>query len=364
MRDLINIDFPFSADDTAKSRVLVLDTGPDRAFRAMIKAWKEIPEFQVVVNTFQVPAADCDWLSQQHSDVIQVKIDPLNEFELIEHVEKMGGYSIITTRLNVPFKRPLLEVLSSPTQAQPLKILGQAGSTVSHIDLTAAKEHNVVVTYTPGANANAVAEFVMAQLFSLVRSLSEYNQLTHDKVWSKYSLPSRDELNEKTLGLIGFGHIARAVSLKARVLGMSVISYTRTQPKTETMGVEFVPDLETLLRKANIISLHIPFSSSTKNLIGKKEITLMQEGSYLINTSRGGIVDEEAVAQELKKVNSKLAGVAFDVFENEAGDFDSPLIGCKKALLTPHIAGTTNAALTNTATQLVNNISAIYLNLF
>ena len=340
-------------------RVLVLDTGPDKAFQEMLRAWKKIPKLQIVINTFQLPSADCAWLTQHYPDILQVKIDAMKQPELIEHVKKMGGYSIITTRLNVPFRRPLLEALSSPIHEQPLQILGQAGSTISHFDLVAATEHNIAVTYTPGANANAVAEFVIAQLFTLIRSLTEYNQLTHARTWSKYSLPSRDELSEKTLGLIGFGHIARAVSIKAKALGLSVISYTRTPPEMEPLGIEFTHDLETLLRKANIISLHVPFSPSTKHLIGKKEIALMQEGTYLINTSRGGIVDEEAVVKELQKVDSKLAGVAFDVFEHEGEYFNSPLIGCTKALLTPHIAGTTHAGLTNTATQLVNNISEI-----
>ncbi len=262
-------------------------------------------------------------------------------------------------RINIPFPAILIEALTAPDLDQPLKILGEAGSNVTHIDLAAATKCGVAVTYTPGANANGVAEFTLTQIFCLLRSVCEYNRLSHEGIWSKYLVPSGEEVSGKTLGLIGFGPIAQALSVKAQALGMKVIVYTRTPDKTLT-GVEFVPDLATLLQKANIVSLHLPLTSATKGLIGEKEIALMQPGSYLINTSRGGIVDEVALAKELQKLDSRLAGVAFDVFEfEEEGRFRTPLQHCKNALLTPHVAGTTNTALTNAAVQLVKNMRAI-----
>ncbi|GEM_PF-373294 len=352
----------FSRNMLSSLRVLILNTAPGKALHATLKTWQKIPDIQLTINNFQLPFEDCEWLRQHYPNVMQVKVNPLNRSEFIEHIKKAEGYTIITTRLNVPFDQPLLRTLTASNQTQPLKILGQAGSTISHIDLATATEQGVAVTYTPGANANAVAEFVMAQIFNLTRSLIEYNQFSHDKMWSKYSIPPQEELSEKTLGLIGFGHIGRAVSMKAKALGMHVIAYARTQPKDNDMiGIEFSPTLHNLISKANIISLHLPLTSSTKRLIGEKEIASMQNGSYLINTARGEIVDEEAVAKELQKLDSKLVGVAFDVFENEGAKFQSPLIGCKRAILTPHIAGTTNTALTNVAVQLVNNIQNILL---
>jgi phosphoglycerate dehydrogenase-like enzyme len=342
-------------------RVLILQTAPGRALQASLKEWQKTPNLHLTINTFQLPDVDGDFLREQYPQITQVKFDPFDPSLLIEQVKRANGYSIITMRINVPFPASMLEALTASDLKQPLKILGEAGSNVSHVDLVAAKKYNVSVTYTPGANANGVAEFTLAQIFCLLRSLCEYNQYTHDGMWAKYLLPPQEELNRKILGLIGFGHVARAVSQKAQALGMEVMVYTRTPSNTESeSNITFVHDLRSLLRKANIISLHIPLTPATKQLLGANEIAMMQPGSYIINTARGGIVDEAAIAKELQKPDSILAGVAFDVFENEEeGRFQSPLINCKNALLTPHVAGTTNTALTDAATQLVKNISAI-----
>lgn len=345
-------------------RVLILQTAPGHALQASLSEWQKIPETQLTINTFQLPEADCHWLKEQYPQINQLQFDPFDTSALIAEVKRVDGYSVITMRINIPFSAKLLETLASTEYSQPLKIIGEAGSTVSHVDLSAATKCGIAVTYTPGANANGVAEFTLAQMFCLLRSLCEYNRLSHDRVWSKYLLPPREELNGKVLGLIGFGHIAQAVALKAKALGMNIMVYTRTPSKMNNIsGIIIAPDLSTLLRKANIISLHIPLTPSTRHLIGEKEITLMQMGSYIINTARGGIVDEVAVAKELQKSDSRLAGVAFDVFENEEeGRFKTPLINCEKALLTPHVAGTTDRALTDAATQAVKNIGAILSN--
>jgi D-3-phosphoglycerate dehydrogenase len=338
------------------AKILVLDTAPGVALKNMLKTWQKIPDTHVVVNTSTLPSDDKTWLSQQ-SSVSQINFDPLNESELIKHIKNAGGYPIITTRLNVPFKKDLLQELASKNYANPLTIIGQAGSTTSHIDIATATQCNIAVTHTPGANANAVAEYVIAQILNLLRGTSIYNQSCHAGTWSKYLIPPVGELSEKTIGLIGFGHIAKAVTFKAKALGMPVMAYSRSHKNFE--GVTFTSELKTLLTSADFISVHVPFTAETKNLISKNEISLMKNGSFIINTSRGGIVNEDDIAVELKNPNSKLAGVAFDVFEQEGEKFASPLIGCKNAILTPHIAGTTNAALSNTATQLVENIISI-----
>lgn len=347
-------------------RVLILDSAPGKALKKSIHAWKEISNIQISINNFNLPSEDIKWIHEQKeknqdfsSTVHEVSFDPLNTSKLLEHVLSQDGYDVITTRLNVPFKKPLFESLTSQKISQPLRIIGQAGGSVSHIDLLTACEKNVAVIFSPGANANAVAEFVLAQIFNLTRNIVTYNELTHKNEWSKYSFPPSSELSEKTLGLIGYGHIAKTVSIKARALGIPVIIYSRTDPKLEENSkLFFTPNLDNFLSKADIISVHVPFSSETKHLIGAKEISKMKNGVFIINTSRGGIIDEEALANELKNPKSKIAGVAFDVFENEGSKFQSPLSGCPRTILTPHIAGTTEKALTFIAEHLVGDIQS------
>lgn len=350
-------------DDRALNRThyaLAVDMAPGNALKSMIMEWQKNSNVKIDVNVYQLPLEDREWLSQQ-KNIGQVNFDPLDEDVFIQHYSKVGGYSIITTRLNIPFKKKLLAKFSSKEHTRPLKIIGQAGSTVSHIDLIAATECNIAVTYTPGANANAVAEYVLAQIFNLTRSLIFYNQASHEGIWAKYLKQPMDELNEKVLGIIGYGHIGKVVSNKAAALGMPIMVYSRnsSQQSVNDKKMIITSHIHDLLGAADIISLHVPFTSETNNLISAKEISMMKRGAFIINTSRGGIVDENAIAAELLKPNPKLAGVAFDVFEDEGRKFNSPLIGCKNAILTPHIAGTTNAALSRAAVQMVINIIAI-----
>ncbi len=336
---------------------LILTVAPGQALKNMVQKWKTtMPNVQLVINSKHLPSVDRSWLTQQ--TITQVDFDPLSSDELLEHFNKSGGYPIIGTRLNIPFKEPLLKALASKDHAHPLKIIGQAGSAISHIDLLAAEKYNIKVICTPGANAKAVAEYVVAQIFNLTRSLDTFHRHSQQGTWFKYSLPPQSEIHEKTLGLIGYGYIGKELGKKAQDLGMEVMIFTRTTPDCSDLGrIKVVENLETLLKQADIISIHAPLTPATKGLIGAREIGLMKEGSYLINTARGGIVDEAAVAEELRKPNSRLAGAAFDVFAIEGEKFTSPLIGTK-AILTPHIAGTTTLALSCAATQMVENIHA------
>jgi phosphoglycerate dehydrogenase-like enzyme len=342
-------------------RVFILDTAPGSSLQAMLASWEMHSNLTLTLNNFHLPTSDRLFLDKTYPTISQVSFDPLDSIELVRQWDSAEGYSILTTRQNIPLKNALLTTLTDQKYQQPLRIIGQAGSTVSHIDLVTATQKNIAVTYTPGANAHSVAEFVLGQIFNLTRSLIQYNQFSHNNEWAKYLLPPQEEIKNKCLGIIGFGHIGNVLAQKASLLGMPIIVYTRTIPKNSSTvnTIQFVTELEALLYQANIISVHVPFTASTANLISEKEITLLQKGSFLINTSRGGIVDEHAIAHELNKENSKLAGVAFDVFKNEASHFTTPLIGCKNALLTPHIAGTTHTALTNAALQLINNIMDI-----
>lgn len=339
-------------------KFFVLDTAPGIALRAMLTASKKIVGTHLTINTFNLPHDDRVFLQKNFSNINAIKIDPKASPEWMEYIRNMRGCSIITMRQNVPFTSEMIQQLVA--QPEPLRIIGQAGSTVSHIDVDAAKKQHVDVVYTPGANANAVAEFALSQLLYLMKNLATYHRYSEEKIWSKHLLSPRNELHEKVLGIIGFGYIGKMLCMKAQALGMRVIAYTRTKNNPDsTRELTFTNNLETLLANADVISVHVPLNTETKNMISEREIALMKQGSFIINTARGCIVDEYAVAAELKKTDSKLAGVAFDVFEKEGAQFESPLIGCPNTLLTPHVAGTTDAALSNAAVSLMEDIEKL-----
>jgi phosphoglycerate dehydrogenase-like enzyme len=175
------------------------------------------------------------------------------------------------------------------------------------------------------------------------------------------------ELKNKTLGIIGTGNIARQLILKAKVFGMKIILLGRQRSADDVaseLEVEKANSLTELLKDSDYVSLHIPLTKDTRNLICERELKLMKKGSFLINTSRGGIIDEYALANELKSRERNIAGAAIDTFENEKSDYTSPLIGLSNVLLTPHIAGLTPQSLENSAIMAANNAAAIVNGLF
>ncbi len=340
-------------------RIFLQDLAPGMALRNSMMYWSRLQNTELTCNIYNLHPKERHFLKTCYPSIAQVEFNPRDVNEFTAQVERADGYSVIVARLVVNFNERLLKALSSSSLQQPLHLLGQAGSSVSHIDLETATERNIAVTYAPGSNASAVAEFVIAQALALTRSSHIYNAETHKHAWSKYQIPPAEGLEGKTLGLIGFGHIGQQVALKAQALGLSVMAYTRTPEKIKQVsGVVVASSLQDLLNKSDIISMHASAPRDVGYLIGETEIKLMQD-AYFINTARGYLVDEKAVAAELRKKDSKLLGVAFDVFEKEGTEFDSPLVGLPNALLTPHIAATTNQALTNAAVTLVKNIDAI-----
>ncbi|MFJ4192522.1 NAD(P)-dependent oxidoreductase [Pseudomonas sp. NPDC089534] len=276
-------------------------------------------------------------------------------------VQQAGGYSVFKTRLNIPLDGELIGAAAAPDLATPLRAIAQAGVGLNHIDRQAAERFGVAILNTPGSNAVAVAEYVVAQALFLSRDLGQYNAETHKGHWSKGRLVPSPEFCELTLGLVGTGGIAREVAHKARGLGIKVLatgSERFTEQVAQSLGLERRQTLEQLLGEAHIISIHTPLTPQTRGLFGTRSFSQMRQGSILINTARGGIVNEEQLAAFMTRFPGHIKAVAIDTFAQEKDSFSSPLVHIANAQLTPHIAGNTTKAIRTASREIVDKICA------
>ena len=226
-------------------------------------------------------------------------------------------------------------------QSKKLKIIARHGAGYDNIDVKTATEEGIFVTNTPGVNIQSVAEFTFGLILSLVRNIASADANMKSGGWRKESYWGI-ELKGKTIGVIGFDKIGRKVGMLARCFGMEVLAYDPYIPEEEISkaGAKKV-DLETLLAGSDIISLHVPLTDKTRGLIGEKEISQMKKGAYIVNVSRGKVVDEKALYKAL--VNRQIAGAALDVFSEEP-PVDYSLIKLPNVVATPHIAAWTEVA--------------------
>lgn len=241
-----------------------------------------------------------------------------------------------------------------------LRIIGRLGVGLDNIDLKAAAARDIQVIPATGANALAVAEYVITSALILLRGTYSSTNAVISGNWPRNTLSSGREINKKQLGLVGFGSIGQLTAQLAQALGLSVVAYDpfinhAARIWAET-GVKPV-SLETLLAESDIISLHVPLVNETRHLINKSTLSLIKPNAVLINTSRGGIVEEEALASALK--NQRLAGAALDVFEHEPLPASSVLTDVPNLLLTPHIAGVTYESNQRVSSLIAEKVIAI-----
>ena len=229
-------------------------------------------------------------------------------------------------------------------QAQKLVAVGAFCIGTNQIALDAAARRGVPVFNAPFSNTRSVAELVLAEIIMLMRGIPEKNALLHQGGWMK-SAANSFEVRGKTLGIIGYGHIGTQLGLLAETLGMRVVFYD-IETKLPLGNARQLSTLDELLAEADVVSLHVPETPDTKNMMGAEQIARMKKGSFLINASRGTVVDIDALAAALE--SKHILGAAIDVFPVEPkgneGDFQSPLIRFENVLLTPHIGGSTGEA--------------------
>ena len=224
--------------------------------------------------------------------------------------------------------------------SKKLRMVMKHGVGIDNIDLDVATDMEIVVAYAPGRNAAAVADFTISAMLALLRGYCQASNSTKAGGWKRYM---GHELGEITVGIVGTGHIGTEVVTRlggfgARVLAYDVVKNPTLEPK---YAVRYVT-LEELLESSDIVTLHVTLSSQTRNLIGARELEMMKESAYLINTARGELVDEGALYDCLKE--SRIAGAALDVFATEPPE-SSPLLQLQSVLATPHIAAYTYEAM-------------------
>ncbi|MBM1632836.1 phosphoglycerate dehydrogenase [Sulfitobacter mediterraneus] len=238
--------------------------------------------------------------------------------------------------------------------ADNLKVIGRAGIGTDNIDKEAASKKGVIVMNTPFGNMITTAEHAIAMMFAVARQIPEASASTHAGKWEKSKFMGV-ELTGKTLGVIGAGNIGGIVCDRARGLKMKVVAYDPFlgEEKAEKMGVEKV-ELDELLARADFITLHVPFTEATANILSRENLEKTKKGVRIINCARGGLVDEEALADLLK--SGHIAGAAFDVFAKEPAT-ENPLFNLPNVVCTPHLGAATTEAQENVALQVAEQMS-------
>lgn len=240
--------------------------------------------------------------------------------------------------------------------APELSVVGRAGVGVDNIDLQAAAARGVAVLNAPAGNTVSTAELTMALILAMVRRVAEADASVHKGEWARSRFKG-SELRGRTLGLIGAGRIGGTVAKRCRAFGMDVIAYDPflTDEKAAGMGVERV-ELDGVIERADVISLHVPLTDDTRGMISRESIARMKKGSYVVNVSRGGVVDEPALAEALTA--GHLAGAALDVYESEPLEEDSPLRDAPNLILTPHLGASTSEAQELVASEIAEAVRA------
>lgn len=244
---------------------------------------------------------------------------------------------------NAGFSRAQMDALPN------LRVVAVHGVGYDPVDIETASRLGIAVTNNPGTNERSVAEHAIGLMFALAKQVLAADVATRQGDLSfKYSA-GLTEIAGLTLGILGFGGIGRQTAALGRALGMRVTAVSDHQPDTvfERMGVTRAASLEALLSGSDVVSLHMPSTASTRNLIGRKQLALMKPTSFLINTGRGSTIDEEALVAALQA--GAIRGAGLDVFGSEPLDPASPLCALKNVVLSPHLAGSTEAALERTA---------------
>ena len=250
----------------------------------------------------------------------------------------VGQYDALLVRGRTKVTRPIIRASKGR-----LKAICRVGVGLDNIDLEAAREAGVEVLNTPEALTEAVAELTVGLMLALARRIPYADGQLKEGRWAKRELMGF-ELKGKTLGIIGFGRIGQRVAEICHALGMKILAFRRTRPPgieevLARTGAKMVP-LEELIGSSDIITLHVPLTPQTRHMIGEREISMMKDGAILINTSRGGVVDEEALYRAL--VSGKLAGAALDVFEEEPPrGISLELAKLPNVVATPHIGAQT-----------------------
>lgn len=260
----------------------------------------------------------------------------------------IGEYDALMVRSQTKVTKKIIEA------GKNLKIIGRAGVGVDNIDLEAATSHGIIVVNSPDGNTNAAAEHTVALMLAMSRNIAKAAASTKQGLWERSKFTGH-EVFGKTLGVIGFGKIGHHVAEAAKALGMKIFVFDpyTTKEVVEKFGAKYIDNLDELWGVCDYITVHVPKTKETLHMINKDTISKMKKGVRLINCARGGIIDEQALADALE--SGQVAQAAIDVFENEPNITESPL-SKTEALLTPHLGASTEEAQLNVAIDVAEQI--------
>lgn len=300
----------------------------------------------VVLDGFILNPGDISW--GEIESISDLKVYDRVDYDNVKDVA-YDAWGILNSK--VKFDKKLMQSLPN------LKYIGMLATGYNMIDIEAAKELGITVTNVRGYGPQSVAQLVMAFVLSLSFRVVDHNNQVHNGDWVKckdYSFSSYPliELENKTMGIFGFGDIGREVAKMAIGMGMKVLVYSRSKKE----GFENASSLEELFERSDFLSLNAPLNKETENIVNKNLLSKMKKTAFLINTSRGGVVVEKDLADALN--NGIIAGAGLDVLAKEPPSADNPLLTAKNCYITPHFAGNTFEARTRLMHKVYENIKA------
>lgn len=293
-------------------------------------------------------------LCHKKNDIIEMLSDyevlmnesgrPFVENELNELIRDVDGIIVGVDKITK-------EILDN---AKKLKVITKYGVGLDNIDIEYAKKLGIKITYTPGANKESVADLVFTMILELSRQLFKMDKIVRDNRWDKVI---GREVYGKVIGIIGTGNIGKSVAKRATGFDMRILGYDMFPDYefAKEIGMEYV-DFETLLKNSDYITLHIPFTESMHHFIDREELEMIKTTAYIINTSRGELINEEALYEALKQ--KRLAGAALDVFEIEP-PYNSKLIKLENVILSPHCGASTEDAINRMNMMAVEGLKSI-----
>ncbi|HYB45264.1 MAG TPA: hydroxyacid dehydrogenase [Nitrososphaerales archaeon] len=296
-------------------------------------------------------------LVSDHVDIEKLSLGPGFEVDYRPGIQRdellklIGSYEVLVVRSRTKVDRELLD------RASRLRLVARPGTGLDNVDVEHAKSKGVQVVNSPESLVEAVAEHVLLLMLALSRKLPVAASTTAAGKWEKESLLGV-ELKGKVLGVVGFGRIGRRVGEIASVIGMKILAYDVIPIPPEVIAQTGcrVVGLDELLASSDYITLHVPMTDQTRHMLDGRRLSNMKKSAFLVNTSRGGVVDEQALADALKR--GSLAGTALDVFEKEPPTGE--ILGAPNTILTPHIGGQTAEAQSDAITVVGEKVRAFF----
>ena len=300
---------------------------------------------KVVITGPPIVDEAMDILSANNVDVIL--IPPYTDSDEIASVVGNEGVDSILVRMG--------EITDAVIKASPnLRVITKHGVGINNIDLNAATGQKIPVMITPGANSRSVAEHALAMILTLTKSIILLDANLRQGKWEKTSFRGT-ELTGKCLGIIGYGGIGRELAELVKPFKMKIHAF---DPALKGQNIpELTDDLEKIYQNADVISLHCPLTSQTRGMIGKQQLESMKSSAYLVNTARGGLINEDDLAWALE--HGVIAGAGLDSFEVEPPPTDTKLWQAPNLLVSPHVGAVTNESLRNMGMQAVANILSV-----